>query len=310
MPDELSGREKSRKGHRPKVSLRVTGWSGTEHNRKESIIMDTTPIDYAPYVVKSLTDPAGAIADLTSVLEDLLQAIAAATTAEKVKADGTKEVSPLEALYSKDEAGAKAAATYLRSKVFDAITDYCADNAQNTYHMMNAVKIVSGYLKGEVDYFNFKATPKAPKTGERTALKRKFNLGRDMVAYIAGIAANGGYDWKSDENLADKGGKPVSKLGGLRGIRSDDSQAAGRYAKVYHLEFTIDGEEIEEWNISDIVRYLWTGPERIGKSAKDLAEILDKSAKGWNRDDFKGATFKVNGHTVKVVRSDATLERA
>jgi len=266
--------------------------------------MDATPIDFAPYVVKATTEPATAIAEMTKMLEDILAELSAIDAAAKVKGDGTKSVSPLETLYEKDEPGQKAALAYLRSKVFDVVTDYCADNPQNTYHMLNAWGVLGKYLKGEVDYFNFKATPKAPKASMRQVLRRKFNETRNMLGFVAGIVSNLGYDWKSDPNLKDQGGKPVSKYGGLRGVKSEDSQASGRYAKVYRLDWNIDGEDIDDWSISDLVRYIWTGPERIGKTAKDLAEILDTHAPGWGKSDFKGKTFKVNGHTVKIATVD------
>jgi hypothetical protein len=261
----------------------------------------------APALIKVMTDPSAAIADLHAVavkLQSDVAAIDAATT------ETTEKVNPLEVKYGKDEAGKSAAESFLREDggVFDSIVDYIGEDAGRTFHVLNAVSdLLVKYLRNEAEFFKSELAPKAAKSSRKGEFKADFNEVRELIRNVAGMAASTGWNPATCELLVEgTDGKFKSTLPGYRGTKSvDDGTVTGRYAKVYNMTWTIDGDEVEDgWTIPDIVRMLWTGADRIGKNAKNLTDILDSQTE-WTKPDFKGATFKVNGHEVKVGRTES-----
>lgn len=263
--------------------------------------------DMGPSMLKVLTDPADAIADFHALAVRLAGEVTAIEDA--AKSEGTEKENPLSAAYDKDEDGKANAIAFLRAEggPFESIVNYIDEDAGRTYHVLNAVRdLLVKYLVTETDYHKGRMAPKNAAPSRKGEFKADFNEVRDLIAHIAGMAQHQGFDPTSSEFLTTTDGGKTYKsiLAGFRGAKSsDDGSVTGRYAKVYGLAWNIDDEPVEDgWAISDIVRILWTGPDRIGKNAKSLTDILD-SETNWDKADWTADTFEVNGHTVTVSRT-------
>lgn len=261
--------------------------------------------DLASTYAKLMTDPEGAVTDLHTLAEKLADEVAAIDKATTPATDGEK-VNPLEAKYAKDEAGRQSAESFLHDAVFGSIVEYIDEDPGRTYHVLNAVSdMLVRYLRSECEFFKRELTPKAAKVSRKGEFKADYNALLDLIRNLAGVAASTGWDASSCNLLmTDSAGKFKSVLPGFRGTKSvDDGTVTGRYAKVYSLAWSIDGEEIEDgWTIPDIVRMIWHGSDRISKNAKSLTDILDKQASDWTKPDFTSAEFTVNGHACVVSR--------
>lgn len=263
--------------------------------------------DMGPSMLKVLSDPADAIADFHALALRLQGEVTAIEDA--AKSDTTEKENPLSAAYDKDEDGKASAIAFLRADdgPFASIIDYINDDAGRTYHVLNAVRdLLVKYLQTEADYFKMQMAPKNAAPNRKGEFKSDFNEVRDLIAHITGMAQHQGFDPTSCEFLTTSDGGKTYKsiLTGYRGAKaSDDGTVTGRYAKVYGLAWNIDDEPIEDgWAISDIVRIIWIGPDRIGKNAKSLTDILD-SETDWDKTDWTASTFEINGHTITVSRT-------
>lgn len=261
--------------------------------------------DLAATLVKVMTDPSAAIADLHALAVDLkgkVDAIDSATSTD------SERVNPLEVKYGKDEAGKEAAESFLREDggVFDSIVDYIDEDAGRTFHVLNAtLDLLVKFLRIEADFHKSGLVPKSAQVSRKGEYKADFNEVRELIRNVAGMAEATGWDAKSCNLLdVDSAGKFKSILPGFRGTKSagEDGPVTGRYAKVYALAWNIDGEDAEWRTIADIVRILWTGADRIGKNTKSLTDILDNET-DWTDPKFETATFDVNGHVVTVTRT-------
>jgi hypothetical protein len=263
--------------------------------------------ELAPVVAESMSDPKSALVKLHAVLADLRSKVDAIDSAQ-TSTDGAKTENPLAAKYSKDEAGAKSATDYVRSNLFDLVSDYIGDDPGRTYHFAEALDLVVKYLRDEKAYHASQMVEARPINRSRKAeLKSDYNGIRALFGNVAGMAVASGFDPKSSDVVTiDAAGKPVSVLPGYKGTKSqDDGSVSGRYAKVYQLTWTIDGEDLDEGTrIANIVRSLWHGADRIGKNAKSLTDILDEKVPAWTKADAFTETFEVNGHEVTVARLD------
>jgi hypothetical protein len=261
--------------------------------------------DLAPTLVLVMTEPESAIANLHGLARKLADDVAEIDSVTSTDDKGEK-VNPLEQKYGEDEAGRKSAESFLRANVFGNITDYIDEDPGRTFHVLNAVSdLLVKYLRNEADFFKSELVPKSVKVTRKGEYKADYNELLALIRNVAGMAQATGWDPSTSPFLTtDSAGKPKSVLAGFRGTKAtDDGTVTGRYAKVYALAWTIDGEDVDEgWTIPDIVRHLWHGPERIGKNAKNLTDILDEQS-DWTKPDFTEATFDVNGHKVTVART-------
>jgi len=262
--------------------------------------------ELGPAMLALMTDPKAGIAQLSDVAKSLREQVSAIETAQT--STGTTDKSdPMADKFGKDEVGAAAAVSFLRTDggVFDRIVGYIDDDPAATFHVLNAVTdLLVKFLRDETNYHRAAMTPKVPKSTEKGNLKADYNDVVKLIGNAANIAAATGYDVASDPNLTIGSTGPKSVLSGYRGAKvTDDGSVTGRYAKVYSLAWNIDGEDLEDGTpIGTIVRYLWSGVDRIGKNAKSVTTLLDKQAEGWTGTTFKTATFTVNDHEVTVSR--------
>jgi len=246
-----------------------------------------------------------------AVSADFLSSIHAVlvSLAEKVNApDPTTEKSEksdlLASKYDKDEAGQQAARDFLRSDVLDAIVNYIGEDQGRTYHVLNAlIDMPVKYLREECAYFRAQGAPKSVGTSAKAEARADYNALRKQFAHFAGIVAAVDSSEIPTDIVKNNGGTFVSVLPGFKGPGVSTDQVHGRYAKVYALAWNIDGEDLPPGTqLSEIVRNLWHGADRIGKNTKDLADLLDCEVPKWADPAMPDTTFVVNGHNVTISR--------
>jgi len=245
--------------------------------------------------------------DSLSQWDATLQSIITKVNAPDPAPAGEKvsSVDVLDKRYGEDEVGAAAARKFLRdSGILDQLVQYADDDPSNTFHLTNAVReVVMTYLQNECGYFRKQAAPKTVGISEKSVLRSDFNELRRVFNGLAAVyaALNPGVDHPA---VIVKNGKPEYHVSGFRGPNTATGEVHGKYARVYALSWVIDGDELSAGTqLSDIVRSLWHGSDRIGKNSKDLAELLDEVAPAWKTTGMADQTFIVNGHDVTISQS-------
>lgn len=269
----------------------------------------------APIVAESMSDPASALVKFHEILISLRSEVESLDKATNV--EGVKTENPLALKYGEDTEGAKAALDFLRSAIFEAVSEYIGDDPGRTFHTLNAVDgTLVKFLRDEVAYHKSTLVNDAPVPRTRkNEVKSDYNSILALFGNVVGMAVASGFDPKSAPNVVtlDSAGKPRSVLTGYKGTKAvDDGSVSGRYAKVYNILWTIDGEEVEQGTkIVNIVRMLWHGADRIGKNAKSLTDLLDSVSPDWTHKDMVPVEFEVNGHSIRAERpNDDDVEEA
>lgn len=270
-------------------------------------------------IAQSVTPEVGdALTAIHAALVDMSTKIAAAKSAEKKNESGEVKSDVLAEQYGKDEQGRDNARSFLRDSdmvtengenvpsILDLLVEYCNDDPCRTFHLLNAfTDLVMPYLKNEVSFFRGQVTPKVASESEVKSLRADYNELRGLLVNVAGIATTMRPDF-THPSFVMEGGKPKSTLAGIRGAGKSGT-VHGKYARIYRLTFTIDGDDFSPGTpLSEIVRNLWHGTDRIGKSAKDLAALLDENVPSWSDPAMATVSFSVNGHDVTVSRGNDT----
>ena len=256
------------------------------------------------YGLAHSADPA-TLVKFDEVMRGIVEKVNAPSPAE-VSADN-KRTDILAEKYGKDEVGAKDATDFLRSSdILSALAEYADDDPARTFHLFNALKdTVVPYFQTECAYFRLQAQPKSVGSNEKAVLRADFNALRKLFNKLASVVAMVDEDYSSDFVEKLPNGDAQYKVRGFRGPNPNSGEAHGKFAPVYRLAWTIDGEDIAAGTqLSDIVRALWHGADRIGKSAKDLAEMLDQNVPAWKKPEMPETSFALNGHEVVIYRPD------
>lgn len=231
---------------------------------------------------------------MTNLLDEIDNAEAAAKTADKVKM-----ADPLAEKYGKDEAGTKAAQAFFRENI-DAILNWCQDDAGRTYHMAEQVKDLVKYFNVETNYYRELDVPKVAKVSTVQTLKRQYNAMRKYVLTMVNVVVTRDPGFRHPCFVVE--GKDIKpSRPAFMGLKpEDDGTVTGRYAAIYSLSWNIDGEDLNVRSLAEVSRALYSGVDRIGKNASDLASLLDDVAPEWKKAEDFTATFNVNDHVVTI----------
>jgi hypothetical protein len=240
---------------------------------------------------------------IDSLLQSLATSVSEAEKAEK-SAETVKSEDPLALKYEKDEAGANAAAAVF-NEVVGTLIDWAEDDPGRTFHMSNLVTSLGKYFATEATYFRNELVPKVQRVSQVQDAKRSFNAVHSLLDNLIGIALTRNPNLSHPAFTVD--GKKVTinrvKYMGVKPA-SDDGSVHGRYARIYSLSWNIDGEDLEVKSLSEVVRYIYHGADRVGKNAANLAALLDTNYPEWSKADTFTHTFDVNEHKVTISRTN------
>jgi len=236
---------------------------------------------------------------MTNLLDEIGQAESAAKSADKVKV-----ADPLAEKYGKDDAGKKAAHDFFRENI-GAILDWCADDAGRTFHMSNEVSALVKYFNVETTYYRELDVPKVAKVSAVQTLKRQYNGLRKYAIGLVNIVLTRDAGFAHPFFAVDgKEAKPTRPA--FMGLKPEsDGTVTGKYARIYSLAWNVDGEDLNVRSLAEVSRALYSGVDRIGKNASDLASMLDEVAPEWKKGGDFETTFEVNGHTVVISHGGA-----
>lgn len=233
-----------------------------------------------------------------SVLRNLLEKI----NAPETQTDAEK-VDVLADRFGKDEDGKVSAETFVKDWA-QGIVDYIGEDAGRTFHVLNAVTdVLVPYLRVERDYHKKVLAPATVTTSAKSEYRADYNALRKVFGNLASVVVAMDPEF-SDPTVKVSNGTASYSTPGLKGPNTSGAETHGRYSKIYALSWNVDGEEIPAGTqLADISRMLWHGVDRIGKSSKDLSDLLDENVPEWTKPEMADATFEVNGHTVTISRT-------
>jgi hypothetical protein len=238
-------------------------------------------------------DVGKSITDLVSKVWELDAAIQAA----KVSTDASVKVAnhPYDVKAAKDQAAAKVAADLV--KAFTTACTVAIDKNRNVaYHLSNIDPSPSAWFTTEVQYFRLKTSPGKPATSGsklddlRSDRKVLTQSARNLLETMPILSTVPGLPMESPGKV---------KLPNLQGagVRSADTPT-GRHAKYRQTIWSVDDVTFPiGTDLRDIVRAIWSGPDRVGKKAADLINPIDAERKKV-ADKNATITVELNGKTV------------
>lgn len=188
-------------------------------------------------------------------------------------------------------------------KAFVAACDAAISKNKNVaWHLAESDSAVTAYLTSEMQYYRIKESPAKPAIAG-TALDTLRN-DRKVLTKLAQMLLNGqpllSNDKRFTAEMKEAGKVKLPNLQGA-GTKASDSPT-GRNAGFRNGTWTIDGVTFPiNTESRDLIRAIWSGVDRVGKSAKDVYNPIDDKVKKDNltfAQRNEGVTITLNGKEV------------